>query len=46
MVKYMASKEELKRILKELKSEENLASIEEKARLLLRDVDPETFISR
>jgi DUF438 domain-containing protein len=43
MVKYMASKEELKRILKELKSEENLASIEEKARLLLRDVDPETL---
>jgi len=39
----MASKEELKRILKELKSEEDLARIEEKARLLLRDVDPESL---
>jgi len=39
----MASKEELKRILKELKSEEDLARIEEKARLLLRDVDPEAL---
>jgi DUF438 domain-containing protein len=39
----MVSKEKLKRILKELKSEEDLARIEEKARLLLRDVDPETL---
>jgi len=39
----MVSKEELKRILKELKSEEDLARIEEKACLLLRDVDPETL---
>jgi DUF438 domain-containing protein len=39
----MVSKEELKRILKELKSEKDLARIEEKARLLLCDVDPETL---
>jgi DUF438 domain-containing protein len=39
----MVSKEELKRILKELKSEEDLARIKEEARLLLRDVDPEAL---
>lgn len=39
----MVNKDELKRVLKELKSEEDLARINEKVRSLLRDVDPETL---
>lgn len=39
----MVGKEELKKILRELKSEEDLAGVEEKARLLLQDIDPETL---
>ncbi|MBS7611513.1 DUF438 domain-containing protein [Candidatus Bathyarchaeota archaeon] len=39
----MIGKEELKKILRELKSEEDLARVEEEARLFLRNIDPETL---
>ncbi|MEM3545573.1 MAG: DUF438 domain-containing protein [Candidatus Bathyarchaeia archaeon] len=43
MVIKIVGKEELKKILRELKSEEDLARVEEEARRFLRDIDPETL---
>jgi len=37
------NKEELKAILKNLRTEEDLAKVEGRLRLLLQDVDPETL---
>ncbi|MBS7634884.1 DUF438 domain-containing protein [Candidatus Bathyarchaeota archaeon] len=43
MVKQMVSEEELKKVLKELRAEGNLARVEKEIRPFLRDVDPETL---